>query len=96
LALVPLALAVFSAVVFASVPKTAPDPLRDAATIFFMAAFALGPVCHAVGFVLGIVAIFRPHDRRVLGLLGAGLNLLVLAGVGLFLWLFFTAVGAFR
>jgi hypothetical protein len=93
---VPLAVAVLSVVVFSSVPKTAPDLLRDAAAILFMAAFALGPICHAVGFVLGIIAIFRPHDRRILGLLGAGLNLLVLAGVGLFLWAFLTAVGSFR
>ena len=44
----------------------------------------LAPLGHLAGLVLGVVAMFRTGDRRLLGLIGVLLNLLVVAiGVGL-------------
>jgi hypothetical protein len=44
----------------------------------------VAPLGHLVGLVLGVMAIFRTGDRRVLGLIGALLNLVVVA-IGIFL-----------
>ena len=44
----------------------------------------VAPLGHLVGLVLGVMAMFRTGDRRVLGLVGALLNLVVVA-IGIFL-----------
>jgi hypothetical protein len=44
----------------------------------------LAPFGHLVGFVLGIMAIFRSGDRRGLGILGTLLNCVVVV-IGVFL-----------
>jgi hypothetical protein len=67
--------------VFVNVPSTAPDTLRDAALLFFVAIFlVITPLMELTGIVLGIASLFRSGDRKILGLLGAVLNAFLLAG----------------
>ncbi len=96
LAIAAFALAIASVAVFASVPKTAPDAARTASTLLFMAAMVAVPVCHFVGFGMGLVALFSTNDRRGLGVTGAILNGLFVAAVAIFLFGFFGTMGSFR
>jgi hypothetical protein len=67
--------------VFINVPSTAPDAMRDAALLFFVAIFlVITPLLELAGIVFGIASLFRAGDRKILGLLGAVLNAFLLAG----------------
>lgn len=61
------------------------SPLQDiASAVAVIGALILAPLGHLVGFVLGIMAIFRTGDRRFLGLIGVLLNSVVVV-IGVFL-----------
>jgi hypothetical protein len=48
---------------------------------FFLAvAFLVAPIIEFVGTVMGIVALFQSGDRKLLGLMGAVLNAILLIG----------------
>src|ERR1700719_4825007 len=53
------------------------SPLQDWAAGAMVVELILAPFGHLVGFVLGIMAIFRSGDRRGLGILGTLLNCVV-------------------
>jgi hypothetical protein len=55
-----------------------------ASTVVVIEALILAPLGHLVGFVLGIMALFRAGDRRFLGFFGVLLNSVVVA-IGVFL-----------
>jgi hypothetical protein len=52
---------------YAIILRKPPSALNDAAS-------TMAPLGHLVGFVLGIIALFRAGDRRGLGVLGIILN----------------------
>jgi hypothetical protein len=60
------------------------SPLQDWASGAMVVELILAPFGHLVGFVLGIMAIFRSGDRRGLGILGTLLNCVVVV-IGVFL-----------
>jgi len=67
--------------IFVNVPSTAPDAMRDAALLFFVAVFlVIAPVLELAGIVLGIASLFRSGDRRFLGFVSVILNACLLAG----------------
>jgi hypothetical protein len=82
-----LAFAVFTAVfgVYTNVSKAASQAVQNAADWMAIVGFlVVVPLMNLTGIVLGIAALFRSGDRKVLGLLGAVLNLLwLVGGVGL-------------
>ena len=83
LVLAGLAFALFT-VAFALVtnmPGSAPEAVVSAALWFFIVAgLVVVPLMQVAGVVLGIVALFRIGDRKLLGVLAALLNLVLLAG----------------
>ncbi len=81
---------------FAAVPKTAPEVARDVSVWVFMIAVLAAPVSHIVGFVMGLAALVRGNDSRILGILGAVLNGLFVVGVLLFVWFMMLSMSRFR
>ena len=83
LVLAGLAFALFT-VAFAIVtnmPDSAPEAAIGAALWFFIVAGLLVvPLMQLAGIVLGIAALFRTGDRKLLGAMAALLNLFLLAG----------------
>jgi hypothetical protein len=64
-----------------NVPGGASQDVRRAAVWMAIVGFlGVVPLMELAGIVLGIAALFRSGDRRILGLLGALLNALLLAG----------------
>jgi hypothetical protein len=79
-----------------NMPNTAPEAALGAALWFFIAiGLVVAPLMELAGFVLGIAALFRRGDRKVLGLLAALLNLFLLAG-GVVLSVIMIAAGGGR
>ena len=67
--------------IFVNVPPTAPDAVRDASLLFFVAVFlVIVPLLELAGIVLGIASLFRAGDRKILGLVSVILNAFLLAG----------------
>ena len=64
-----------------SMPNSASEAVLGAALWFFIVVgLVVAPLTELAGVVLGIVALFRRGDRKVLGILAALLNLFLLAG----------------
>jgi hypothetical protein len=82
-----LAFAVFTAVfgVYTNVSKAASQTVQNAADWMAIAGFlVVVPLMNLSGIVVGVAALFRSGDRKILGLVGAVLNLLwLIGGVGL-------------
>jgi hypothetical protein len=69
-------------VAYYQVPKK--SPWQESASTGVVVLLILAPLGHLVGFVLGIMALFRAGDRRALGVVGVLLNsIVVVIGVGL-------------
>jgi hypothetical protein len=67
--------------IFVNVPSTAPDAMRDASLLFFVAVFlVITPLMELAGIVLGIASLFRTGDRKLLGFLSVILHFFLLAG----------------
>jgi hypothetical protein len=67
--------------VFINVPSTAPDVMRDASLLFFVAVFlVIAPLLELAGIGLGIASLFRSDDRKILGFVSVILNAFLLAG----------------
>jgi hypothetical protein len=83
LLLAGLAFALFT-IAFAIVtnmPSSVPEAAVGAALWFFIAVgLVVAPLMQLAGIVLGIAALFRNGDRKILGILAALLNLFLLAG----------------
>jgi hypothetical protein len=82
------ALAILAFVLFTvafGVATSRPNSAHVAALWFFgLIALVVTPLMELTGIMLGIAALFRAGDRKILGLLGAVLNfLLLVGGVGL-------------
>jgi TRAP-type C4-dicarboxylate transport system permease small subunit len=70
---------------FYQIPQKPPSKAYEVASSVFVAAlFVVAPLGHLVGFVLGIVALFRAGDRHGMGALGIALNSVVVV-FGIFL-----------
>ena len=55
------------------------SPAVDFASGVVMVEFIAAPFGHLAGLVLGVIALFRAGDRRVLAVIGILLNIIVVA-----------------
>jgi hypothetical protein len=72
--------------VFAMTVGDQPPPKRpeDVSPAMFATALSIccgGPVLHIVGLILGLVGVFQPNRHKLMGIIGATLNGLVLLGI---------------
>jgi hypothetical protein len=87
---------IVSLAVYLGLPDDSSDFAKSTATWTFIAGFiGLAPLLHVIGFVFGLIAVFRPYDSRFRGALGLLFNSVAVAiAVGL-VWLGLHALAAF-
>jgi hypothetical protein len=94
LLLAGLAFALFT-IAFAivtNIPRSSEAALNAALWFFIVVGLVVVPLMHLAGIVLGIAALFRKRDRKVVGPLAAVLNFFLLAA-GVFLSVVMIATG---
>lgn len=84
-ALAAIVVAIAAVVIFASVSATAPEIVKDIATVAFLVMFlVVAPAIHVFGVLFGLTALFRSGDSRALGAVGVVLNLVsLIVGAGI-------------
>ena len=81
LAGVAFALFTVAFAIVTNMPNSAPEAAIGAALWFFIViGLLVVPLMQLAGIVLGIAALFRTGDRKLLGVMAALLNLFLLAG----------------
>ena len=87
---------VVSLTAYLALPEDSSDLAKSVATWIFIAGFVgIAPLLHVIGFVFGLIAVFRSYDSRVRGAFGLLFNsVAVVIGVGL-VWLGLHALAAF-
>ena len=85
-----------SLTVYLALPEGSSELAKSIATWVFIAGFiGIAPLLHVVGFVFGLIAVFRSYDSRARGAFGLLFNsVAVVIGVGL-VWLGLHALAAF-
>ena len=95
-AAIAFAIGMVSLTVYLALPDDSSDLAKSVATWIFIAGFVgLAPLLHVIGFVFGLIAVFRSYDSRLRGALGLLFNSVAVAiAVGL-VWLGLQAMAAF-
>lgn len=82
---------------FFGIPNDASLTVHNIATaIFLVVVLVLVPVAHVAGLVSGLIAAFRPARGRGLGIVGALLNGLTIAGAAIVMLAVLSFGAAFR
>jgi len=96
MAIVAFAIGAAGVAVFALTPKDVSETVGTTTTVAFMIAlFGVAPLVHVVGFVFGLVALVRPHERKGVAVLGILLNCISLMIGGAFIYIMFANMGRF-
>jgi hypothetical protein len=95
-AAIAFSIGVVSLTVYLALPDDASDNAKSIATWMFIVGFVgLAPLLHVIGFVFGLIAVFRSYDSRLRGAFGLLFNSVAVAiAVGL-VWLGLHALAAF-
>ncbi len=95
-ALLALGCVLLPVAVLTALPTDVPEFLSTIVTIVVALAFlVVAPALHVAGVVFGLVALFGQGDRRLLGGVGAALNVALLGLGASFLVMALSSIGAF-